>query len=145
MTVPHIRINGVRGWGTLLIGVSSIVRGVAYLPFAAPEQVPGALGRLSEFVPLTAYAVVWLVAGVLALVQAFRQPHPLTGRERDFVAVAATCAMWSIWGYSYLVDWAISAWHGTPGERSYLSAATYLGPAFLIFCWGMLGRGSKKV
>lgn len=141
MKRPHI--NGVRGWGTLFIGLSSAVIGLAYFPFTTPDRIPGALNRLSEWVPLTAYAVAWVIAGATAMTQAFRSPDALTGREHDFAAVAAVCAMWSVWGYSYLFEWVIAAWHGHPDDRSYVLAAAFLGPAFLIFCWGMLGRGVK--
>jgi len=115
------------------IGASSIARGVSYVGPISPSGAPPQLVFMDELVPLSWYAVGWIVTGVLALAAA-AWPHPrLLG-----LAFGAGIFFNLLWAFSFA---AAQLFLGV--GRSYVSATSYLTIAILIFCVAALSDRLK--
>ncbi|KTS09030.1 hypothetical protein [Microbacterium testaceum] len=119
------RLNGARGAALLVAGAYCAARGVAYLPLGTrPDALPRGLELIANPpVTLEAWAVLWLIAGVVCVVMAFRR--------QDAVGWGALTFMMTAWGAAYLYGWIEALVLGIE-SREWLTATTYLGPAAMI-------------
>lgn len=106
-----------------------IVAGLA-LAFTASLLRPSA-GQVATFggvVPLWVWAVLWLTAALVCVVDAFR--------SRDEVAYAVAVGLWASWSLMSLTAWALGL-----SARGWLGAIIYAG--FSLMSW-MIGTGMER-
>ena len=108
--------------GMWIIGVATLARGVSYLPpLVNPER--SAVHFLENLLPPTAWAWVWLAAGVLALAASVR--HRLLP-----LALGGAVGLHTMWALSF-----ISATFTGDSTRGWVSAISYAAVAALAV-WG---------
>lgn len=124
-----VRVNGWRGVGVMCLGAFAFTRGLAYLPWNVPPQLPGGLQLLVDYSPWTetAYGWAWTAAALCCIPAAFMR--------RDMWAIAAVMFMTLLAGGSFLVSWLMSF---PEPNRDWVTAGSYLGPAGFIFCFSRL-------
>jgi hypothetical protein len=106
------------------IGLSSIVRGVAYVGPASPDATPAQLAFADEVIPLSWYAFGWIGTGIICLAAALHlRPRLLAA------AFGLGAAFNALWGLSFL-----AAWWFEDVPRAYVSATSYLTITMLILC-----------
>ena len=131
-SLRHLRIARAVGLG--LAAIYCLTRGIAYLPGQTPDHLPGALDLITEFLPLTFWAIAWFAAGSVAA--AFAAVRQLS------VAMGPTATMAGIWGFAYLLAWVQSVCEQDP-SREYLNALSYLFPCGLAITWIAVARGPR--
>lgn len=103
-----------------IIGVFASARGVAYLPHARPEPLPGGVAVISEHIPVTVWAAVWLAAAALCFISCVT-PHP---------------HRWSSWGVIFMcTGWGMGYLAAALAKPS--ATAQWLG-ATTYFLWAAL-------
>lgn len=117
------RLNGWRGAGLLILGLSCLFRGWRYT-FDVPYNLPPGIEQLSMAGVITQWlGIGWFVAAVLGVVSAFH--------HRDRVGIFALAFMHALWAAALMFGW---AWFGGP----LLYAVTTLGVFGLIVCWSRM-------
>lgn len=102
-----------RGWGLALMGLACLLRAWSYLEpgLTAP---PNQLTFVSEYLPVTSYALLWAVTGVILFVSVFvRRVIPW--------ALGLFAGMHLMWALSFFSAWAFL---GSP--RAWVSAISYV-------------------
>lgn len=94
-------------------GVGAILRGVAYLPTANPPD-SAQLSPVEAWMPVTAWAGVWIAVGCLVLLSMVWRPVSIT-------AMTGLTALLTLWGVSYIVAWAFM-----DVSRSWVTASVFL-------------------
>ncbi|MFF2026550.1 hypothetical protein ACFVUR_19305 [Stenotrophomonas bentonitica] len=103
------------------LGLSSIVRGSSYIGPSSPNSAPSQLAFVDEVIPLSWYAVGWIVTGVVALVA--------VGWPRIQPAGFAFAIGFNLlWAFSFAASWLF-----LDVPRSYVSATSYATIAVLGF------------
>ena len=107
-------------WAVLaIVAVTSIFRGWAYLG-PGIDGSSAHLAFLDRVIPLQAWAVVWVIAGVLAIVG--MRVHRLAR-----LSMSLSVGMWLVWSLSYMVAWGFL---GT--DRAWVNAVPIAGFAALL-------------
>lgn len=125
------RFSTTDGMGLLIVGVASMARGVSYAPMVMPDGQRGS--HVAEtWLPMDAWALVWLLIGLLCIIAAFRWETPLAA-----AAVGATVGLHFLFGASFL-------WGSIHGDmsRGWVSALSYFAVSFLVL-WAV-GRGRRE-
>lgn len=120
------RVNGPRG--SVLLAGMVVALGHAFAFFPTPAFVPSGLEMAGQVVPLTIYAVLWLIAGLTAGIGALTRK----GEQRDrFDAwgFGLLAGMLSLWGATYVLGWAIQS---PEGSRAWLAGILYLAVAWFV-------------
>lgn len=119
------QLNSWRGGGLLILGVVSMVRGWRYT-VDTPLDLPAGMQALTVDgrLPIAAFGGLWLFAGVMGLICAFR--------KADLTAIAALAFMHLLWAGAFTYSWI--HWH----TDEWLSASIYLGFFGLIACWSRM-------
>lgn len=128
----HFKLNGRRGAFQVLFAAVYIIIGLSFVltPGAGTRQ--DSLRWVTAFVPLVPLAALWIVAGVLGAVSAFK-PRP-----RDWFGFAALVFAPAFWGSLFF----IGAVTGSP--TAYVSAAIYwLFAAAPMVVSGMQGANDR--
>jgi len=112
--------------GLVALGGVGVTRGVAYLPSTGPERLASALEAMSDVIPITVWALVWIVAGLVCLASAVWRQHQ--------AAATPIAALATAWAVAYTAAWIGSGWT----SRDYLSAALYGCLALLTASWAAL-------
>lgn len=89
--------GGPWGTGLLLIGVAAVVIGVTYVGRPAHDLQP-ALAWVSKAAPISAWAVLWILAGIYSIVRALMPPQ----RHHD---IAPCVFVISLWAAFYGIYW----------------------------------------
>ena len=116
--------------GRLMVLIAAMAysasRGLAYLPWAVPVDLPRAIGLISfGGALLPVWSLGWMVAALLCLADITRR-HSNSG-------LIATVGMMFGWGFGYLISGVAETLEaGEPG-RELLTAGTYMLPALMIF------------
>lgn len=114
----------------ILIGVYSLIRGIAYLPFArSSDGLPRGLELLSQFFTIELWALVWISIGLFSIFSA------ITAYKNN-IAWALSVSIMIAWGSAYGIGAVENLFNGE-SSREYLTATSYLMPAFVI---GILSR-----
>lgn len=108
----------------ILIGIYSIVRGLAYLPPNKPEGLPGGLQLISEIITIEIWGSAWLLIGVFAIFSAIAY-------YKTSIAWALTVGIMLTWGSAFMIGAVIDLATNTP-SRAYLSATSYILPGLVI-------------
>lgn len=117
----HINLRKV---AIALLGVYCLIRGIAYLPFTTSgENLPTGLDLMSQIIPITVWAGVWMTAGVVCLIQSFR--------KYDGIAIPLATGLMLGWGFFYGAGWIADLIVGDYG-RGWLTASSYMIPAIVI-------------
>jgi hypothetical protein len=106
-----------------IVGFFTMINGWAYLPWTkGPAELPPALVFATQLVPIWVFGVVWIVAGVVAIVTA------CTSLRKGWFAwsIALQSFMHSTWFMFYTVAY----WTGD--HRGYVGAVLYGKPFFLF-------------
>lgn len=120
--------GGPWGWGLLLLGVACLIIGAAYI-FRPADHLPPALAWVNQAIPVSVWAVGWLIAAGYSIAQAVTPPQ----RHRD---MAPAVFMISLWAGFYLAFWVVSAIHGRWDGNSGIAAVTWGCMAGLLVCFG---------
>lgn len=114
----------------ILIGAYSLIRGIAYLPFArSSDGLPRGLELLSQFFTIELWALVWISIGLFSIFSA------ITAYKNN-VAWALSVSIMIAWGTAYGIGAVENLFNGE-SSREYLTATSYLMPAIVI---GILSR-----
>jgi hypothetical protein len=115
--MPATRLRRLLYWGETVVGlaagVASALRGLAYLPPLAPDEVPLTLSAIGGGVPLTVYAALWLAVLPMS-VAAIRY------RKLWVPTVAAVAGLCVLTGVLSVLSWAING-----ADRGWVVAASY--------------------
>jgi hypothetical protein len=131
-TRRHLRINGRRGAFQLLFGGVYLIVGASFLTTPNVGTRQASLRWLTEFMPLEPFAALWVVAGLLGAVSAFRC------RPADWFGFAALVFAPAMWGALFF----IGGLAGTP--VSFTTAAIYwLFAAAPMIVSGMQGPNDR--
>lgn len=122
MTIGKKIIN-LRKTAIALLGLYCILRGIAYLPLAAPNDTPQGVSLITEFLPLAAWGGIWLAIGIVCIIKTFT--------KTDGVAIPLATGLMAGWGAAYLYGWVDALIAGEP-SRAWLTASSYLIPAIVI-------------
>lgn len=102
-----------RGWGLVLMAVACFLRAWSYLEPGLTDP-PNQLAFVSEYVPVTVYAFLWVLAGVaLCVAVSVRRVMPW--------ALGLFAGMHLMWSLSFFAAWAFL---GSP--RAWVSAISYV-------------------
>jgi hypothetical protein len=90
--------NGSRGIVLILGGVFALTRGIPYLPpvIPNPDYVPAALNLITEVIPLTIWAIIWILVGLTCIFYGFH--------KKDNGAWTALVVMSAVWGASLIIS-----------------------------------------
>lgn len=116
------------GMGMVILGAASVVRGVSYLP--ALRGSAGNAHYAEAWLPMTAWAWVWIIVGTLAVAASARWSSPIAA-----TAVGLSIGLHALWASSLI----LSAIIGEMG-RGYVSAISYLAIALLALWAFARGR-----
>ena len=108
----------------ILIGLYSIIRGLAYLPPNKPEGLPGGLELISEIITIEIWGSIWLLIGVFAVFSAVMY-------YKTSIAWGLTVGIMLTWGSAFMFGAVIDLITNTP-SRAYLSATSYMIPGLVI-------------
>jgi hypothetical protein len=123
--------------GAILLLKGTIATLFGYGLFVQPVPDRRGLRLLLELMPLRGWAVVWVCAGVTALVCAW------LGEGRDWPGFTAVWLISVPWSLSYLLSW----WPFRDNPRGWITAAIF--GAFGLVCltvvgWPEPGRGRSE-
>lgn len=125
----HLRDFGAQGWGLLFFAAMTVVRGVCYLP----PFIPGyhTIPALEPYLPMTAWAAVWIVSGVFCLCcMAYKPLYPAA-----FGVIAGLHALWAVLYFS--------AWLTGESDRGYVTALNYLTILGGVY-WGSFRHSTRE-
>ena len=105
----------------VLIGVFGILFGFAYLG-GLPATGSRGPRLLDSVVPITVWAAVWLLGGLLSTLAAVKAKP---------VGACVVVGMLFVWGFSFLVSWAVN---GPDADRDWLGALVYFVTGLLLWC-----------
>jgi hypothetical protein len=128
----NLKINGRRGAFQILFAGVYLIVGTSFIltPGAGTRQV--SLRWLSAYVPLEPFAALWILAGILGVVAAFKC------RPRDWFGFAALVFAPAVWGAMFF----IGGLAGSPA--AFTSAAVYwLFAAAPMIVSGMQGPNDR--
>lgn len=123
---PHL---GRRGKVLLFFGALDVVYAVSLTAPAGEARRTAFFVWLAGIAPLWAWAIAWGVVGVICLWQAFCR--------RDQIGYTAAIVLKVCWGLASLSGWLLGG-----VDRGYVSAAIWLGLAWLVWVisgWPELG------
>ncbi|MCZ9635168.1 hypothetical protein [Rhodococcus sp. BH5] len=112
----------VRRIALAALGVSSIVRGSSYIGPRTPDYTPAQLAFVDHLVPLSWYAIGWIITGILTL-------SAIGWRALQPAGFAFTIGFNLLWALSYG-----AAWVFLDVPRGYVEATRYLTVAILALC-----------
>lgn len=133
---PSGESSPTRGWwrtisgGMWIIGMATLARGVSYLPLLV-DPGRSAAHFLENLLPPTAWAWVWIAAGVVALAASVR--HWLLP-----LALGGTVGLHTLWALSF-----IGATFTGDSTRGWVSAISYAAVAALAV-WGFSRADPEK-
>ena len=118
-----------------LLGIYCLIRGIAYLPFATTgENLPTGLDLMSQIIPISVWAGVWITAGVICIVKTFK--------KEEGIAIPLATGLMLGWGFFYGAGWVADLFVGENG-RGWLTASSYMIPAIVI---GILSaQGGERI
>lgn len=123
------RFSPTDGAGLVILGVSSVARGVSYLP---PLAASSASGHFAEYwLPLTVWAVVWIIVGSFCLLAA-----PRYRSHAAMLSFGVVICLHVVWVLS-----AVAAWVLGHSDRAYISAFSYA-TIVALSLWAF-GRGRR--
>jgi len=100
------RLNGPRGSVLVFCALLAAVMAASCLPVGTEGvALPYGVQAIATVVPLWVYAVLWCVAGAVALIGAFRRRDRSVRRVADIAAFSAMAGMAVGWGVLYFVGW----------------------------------------
>lgn len=105
----------------VVVAVFGLLRGIAYLPGVVGNDRPPGLVFLA--LPLWVYAVLWFIAGAIAVYGA------ITASARATFGVISMCGIWAV---IYTLSWLGSIYGPQPMTRDYLTANYYWTVALLL-------------
>lgn len=120
----RIGTGGPWGTGLLLLGVAVLAQGVGY-GLRSEDSIPPAIDRL--MLPIQAWAVLWVAAGLWCVLQALTPPQKHTD---VWPVVGITC----LWAAAYAVHWFILGCDGD-WTSDWSTAVGWGGLACLIISW----------
>jgi hypothetical protein len=124
----RIDTGGPWGTGLLLIGVVSLVIGITYIARPAGAMQP-ALAWVSKAAPISAWAVLWILAGLYSVGRALMPPQ----RHRD---IAPCVFVISLWAAFYGLYWlSMGLVHGQ-WTRDGVSCLVWASMAGLLLSFG---------
>lgn len=94
-------------------GIGAILRGIAYLPVADPPRT-SQLSPIEGWMPLTAWATLWITVGVALIISTWCRPVSIW-------AMTALTALLTLWATSYFIAW---VWMDV--GRSWVTASIFL-------------------
>lgn len=115
----------------VVLGLTSIGRGLSYIGPAAPDTAPSALESVHNIMPLPAWAGLWMIVGIGLVVSIVLHPAYIP-------ALIVYGMLQTMWAGSFFV----ATFTGT-SERGWLSGLNYLpeiGIALLLIIIGPLPR-----
>lgn len=112
---------GTKQIALLALGVLGTIRGVSYIE---PPKVPAGLRTLDQVLPMTAWGVLWVLIGVVAIGGAFTRHYRM-----PFVPLMV---MTALWGASYIAEWGMDFFARSVDSRDYITAVSYAVQALLI-------------
>lgn len=115
--MPATRLRRQLYWTETVVGlaagVASALRGLAYLPPLAPDEVPPSLTAFASVFPLSVYAVLWLAVLPMSVVAIWVRPLWV----HTIATVAFLCVLTGVA--------AILSWLFVGVERGWVSALSY--------------------
>lgn len=116
--------GGPWGSGLLLLGIAVFAQGIGY-GLRSKGSVPDPIERLA--LPVQAWAVLWVAAGLWCIWQALTPPQKHTD---VWPVVGITC----LWAGAYAVHWLVLGFHGE-WTSTWSGAVSWGGLACLIISW----------
>lgn len=120
----------VRRIALAILGVTSVVRGSSYIGPRSPDSSPAQLAFVDHLIPLSWYAVGWIVTGAVALIAVF-------WRRLQPIGFGFAIAFNLLWAASFLLS---QVFLHIP--RAYVSATSYIAIAGLAICVAALSERS---
>lgn len=120
----------VRRIALAILGVTSVVRGSSYVGPRSPDSSPAQLAFVDHLIPLSWYAVGWIVTGAVALVA-------VLWRRLQPIGFGFAIAFNLLWAGSFMLS---QIFLHIP--RAYVSAMSYVAIAGLAICVAALSERS---
>lgn len=120
----------VRRIALAILGATSVVRGSSYIGPRSPDSSPAQLAFVDHLIPLSWYAVGWIVTGAVALVAVF-------WRRLQPIGFGFAIAFNLLWAGSFMLS---QIFLHIP--RAYVSAMSYVAIAGLAICVAALSERS---
>lgn len=118
-----MRLNGWRGAGLLIMGLTSLFLGWRYA-IDLPSRLPPGIAELSfAGATIRGLGVAWLVAAALGMWSAFR--------PRDRPGIFAMAFMWALWSAALFLG---SIFYGGSSTAAVVTAGVF----GLIVCWSRM-------
>lgn len=122
MTLYKKELN-LRKTAIFLLGLYCLIRGIAYLPFAHPTDVPKGIDLITKILPIEVWGGIWLTVGIICVIKSFL--------KTDGIAIPLATGLMAGWGFAYAYGWIDSLLLGDP-SRGWLTASSYIIPALVI-------------
>jgi hypothetical protein len=120
--------GGPWGTGLLLLGCVWVIVGMSWIT-RRPGALPEALAWINRALPISAWAVLWVVAGAYSIIRALLPPQ----RHID---LAPAVFVASLWGGFYATYWLIRGIDDGAWTRDWVSALIWGCVAGLLVCFG---------
>lgn len=124
----RVGTGGPWGSGLLLLGCALTVQGISYMA-ADPHELRSALAWIDQGVPVRAWALLWIGAGLYSIFKALTPPQ----RHSELApAVGVVC----LWAAIYALYWLVQGCTDGVWSRDWTAAVAWGGLACVLISFG---------